>query len=141
MSFQNSRKFFVHCLDGSGHINALIGFSQALLSRGHKVVVLVNMASQGQFSKYGLTEKILTRSTLKKKEATVNPVKVFAEMILKMDLLNGKTPLQKIQDYSEDHSFMINLYDSTVDFNPQIEQAIFEEKPDCFILDHFLGIL
>lgn len=137
MSLQ-SLKVFVHCLDGSGHINAIIGFSQALASRGHQVVVLVNISIQGQFAKYGFREIVLTRPSLKAENASVNPVKVFAEIIHKMGLLNGKTPLEKIREYTEDYSFITNIYDSTVDFNPQIEKAIAEEKPDLFILDHFL---
>ncbi|XP_017492347.1 PREDICTED: uncharacterized UDP-glucosyltransferase YojK-like, partial [Rhagoletis zephyria] len=38
----------------------------------------------------------------------------------------------------KDESFVVKLYESTRDFNPQIQRAMDEHKPDLFILDHFI---
>lgn len=86
------------------------------------------------------------KDTKKTPEDHVNPVKAFAKMILNMGLLNEKTPLERMKELSEnrakgndkDEQFAKSLYESTVDFNPQIKRAIEERKPDLFILDHFL---
>lgn len=114
--------------------------------------------SPGQFSKYGFEELTLERAKKEGEdkgkgkggngpsEEQVNPVKAFAKMILKSGMLNDKTPLERVKEMAEkrakgddkDQEFIKSLYESTVDFNPQIKRAIEERKPDLFILDHFL---
>ena len=139
---QKLLKIFIHTMDGCGHINASIGIGQALAKRGHRVIGLLNIAFAGQFTIYGLEEILLTRNPkVSKTPVPENPVKGFAEQLLKSGFLSGIPPLEKIKlasiENNEDN-FIQTLFDSTLDFNSQINDAIEREQPDLFILDHFL---
>lgn len=56
-----------------------------------------------------------------------DPVKGFAEQLLKSGFLSGKSSLEKFKSAkleNKNENFKQTLYDSTVDFNPQIGNAI-----------------
>lgn len=76
-----------------------------------------------------------------------NPVKTFARMMVNSGMLNkeNKTPLERVKEMAEKRAkgddgpdFALKMYEPLVDFNPQIKKAIQDQKPDLFILDHFL---
>ncbi|KAH9400338.1 hypothetical protein TYRP_001903 [Tyrophagus putrescentiae] len=149
-------KIFIHSMDGTGnffstiqkstgHINACVGLAEALVKRGHSVLFLLNSAHKGNFAKFGFDEYLLERakSTSQNEPPSteqVNPVKVFAQIMIKSGMFSDKSPMERMRDLAgkKDESFVVKLYESTRDFNPQIQRAMDEHKPDLFILDHFI---
>lgn len=136
-------KIFIHSMDGQGHLNATLGIAQALAKRGHQVIFLVNNAFKGQFAKFGFEEILLFRNHSESvNPVPEDPVKGFAEQLLKSGFLSGKSSLEKLKSAkpeNKNENFIQTLYDSTVDFNPQIGNAMQRDKPDLLILDHFLA--
>ena len=135
---------YFHCLDAAGHIGACTGFAQPLARRGHQITFLVSRDNAGKFAKYSFNEIILEPRPAPQPEKPqpnhdgepVNTVKVFAEMLLQMGLLSGKSSLEKLK--RGEIEFVISLYETMVHFDPQIGAAIEKGKPDVFVLDHFL---
>lgn len=136
-------KIFIHSMDGQGHLSACVGLGQACAKRGHRVIFLVNSVFAGQFAKFGFEEILLYRNESKSvNDVPEDPVKGFAEQLLKSGFLSGLSSLEKLKSFNPTNkadNFVQTLFDSTVDFNPQIGAAIEREQPDAFILDHFLG--
>ena len=120
-----------------------MGLGQACAKRGHRVIFLVNSVFAGQFAKFGFEEILLYRNESKSiNDVPDDPVKGFAEQLLKSGFLSGLSSLEKLKSFNPANkadNFVQTLFDSTVDFNPQIGAAIEREQPDAFILDHFLG--
>ena len=141
-------KVFFHALDAVGHINACAGMGQAFAARGHKVTFLVNTAFRDRYeecAKFGFDIILLKRAdqpapppeeTDEEAKATRN--KERAKKILASGVLSAKTPLEKLKNSVQDDSYVKSLYETAIEFHPQIADAIEREKPDLFISDHFL---
>ena len=46
-------KIFLHALSATGHLNSAIGIGQALLSRGHEIVFIINFELKEELEKNG----------------------------------------------------------------------------------------
>ena len=137
-------KIFVYAVDGIGHLNACVGVAQALAQRGHSITFLVNEGFKGQFEKYGFIEILLKKSAPPTKDGEApakpeNPVKEMANMLIKMNILGPKSPLEKMREHLEtDPEMFKELHKSMPELNVQIEKAIEEGQPDVFIVDSFV---
>lgn len=120
-----------------------MGLGQAAAKRGHQVIFLLNSVFGGQYAKFGFKEILLYRNESSSvNEVPMDPVKGFAQQLLKSGFLSGISSIEKLKGINpanKEDNFVQTLYDSTVDFNPQIAEAIKREQPDVFILDHFLA--
>lgn len=126
---------FVHCLDGTGHLNACIGLGQALAARGHTVTFLITELFKGQVAtSFGLREIILyNTSKSKESKETSQNVHAIAEELFSSGLLGPGTSLQKMRTVC---NWLDIVYTETVAVNGQISEAIRQEGPDLIILDH-----
>lgn len=138
---------YVYAMDGTGHLNACVGLAQALFERGHRITFLLNAAFKGQFAKFGFEEILLFDRTpqtdksdpsVKSVEESVNPVKQMAQMLLDSGVMNGLSSLEKLHAGEKgDSDFAEQQFHVSVQFNPQIEAAIRQGRPDVIIVDHF----
>ncbi|KAH9388356.1 hypothetical protein TYRP_009571 [Tyrophagus putrescentiae] len=138
MSSSSSEKpltILVHALDATGHLNACVGFAQALAARRHRVVFLLNAKFAGQYRRYGFEEVHLNEP----EDPNESAARKRARAILASGVLSGKSTLEKMKESVElADPFGLNLFNACVEFNPQIEAAISRYRPDALILDHFM---
>ncbi len=141
--------FLVHALDATGHLNACVGFAQALAARRHRVVFLLNAKFAGQYGRYGFEEVHLVQTVQPKplraddknepEDPNESAARKRARAILASGVLSGKSTLEKMKESVElADPFGLNLFNACVEFNPQIEAAISRYRPDALILDHFM---
>lgn len=123
-----------------------IGFGQALLRRGHKVVFLTSAAMFGQFAKLGFGEILLKKKSSSQtdidacaQKPSTHPAVEFSKMVLNTGLLSSKPPIEKLKcHFTGPNNFLENICNTLSEFNDQIEEVIALEKPDTFILAQFL---
>ena len=100
----------------------------------------VNLPSN-TWPKYGFEEILLSKAPKpdapKSNDPPMNPIKAMAEQLIKTGLLSSKSPLEKLKGNTNPENFIISIYETIKEFNPQIADAIKREAPDVFILDHF----
>ena len=68
--------------------------------------------------------------------AAENPIKVLSQQLLSTGLLSGANSLEKLK-LMEKADFFEDMLQRAIVFEPQIEKALNEKKPDLIILDHF----
>ena len=103
---------------------------------------MLNSAFKGQYEKYGFQEILLTTAPKadapKSDEPPKNPIKEMAEFLIKSGMLSAKSPLEKLKADDNSANFMEKIYQTVIEYDPQIEAALKEGAPDVIIVDHFL---
>ena len=134
-------KIMIHSMDGAGHINASIGFAQAMASRGHYITFVMNKVHRGKFAALGFDEICLTRKGSKEVEQqpNVNLIKVTAKQLVQNGLLSGVSSFEKMKGHNAgENNFLATLCDKLADFDEQIEEAIHQVSPDVIVVNQFL---
>src|SRR5882724_1349359 len=88
-----------------GHMNACIGLAEVLLSRGHKVVFIVDKSYEGKLVSYGFEEELLEPSEPLKPNDAQNgetpknskPGEEAAGDLLNSGLLSGVSSVEKLK--------------------------------------------
>ena len=138
-------KLMLHAMEGTGHLNACIGFGQILQQRGHEIVFAINETLVSKVESFGfraLPLKQVDENAEKKNDFKLsdNPAKDFAQKLKDSGLFSNKTPIEKMQAFKDEdeNGFMNGLKKLCIAFNPQIQKFLEDEKPDGWIHDHFL---
>lgn len=132
-------KVLVYTVDAAGHFNAAIGLAQALAKRGHQVIFIEPEKLAGTFAKFGFKEILLTSNhdVNSKLNDDVDPVQAWSEMLKKLGLLSGRSAVEKITMFEAIYE---ELYNKSVEYNPQVEEAIQRERPDLIVCDHLIQL-
>ena len=100
-------KVFIYAVDGAGHLNACVGMAQALQTRGHRIIFLLNSAFKGQYSNFGFDEILLEvkqpqfqqiLGSKNEQSEETNLLKDSGLIILKSGVLGPKSPVEKLRD-------------------------------------------
>ena len=84
-------KFMFYCVEGTGHLNACIGFAQILTERGHETVFAINESWEPIVKKFGFRVLPLKQETVESDfKLSENPAKDFARMFQDVGLLTNK---------------------------------------------------
>lgn len=92
---------------------------------------------------FGLTEILLVDKPKPKAEGenkpagVENPIKAIAEHLITSGLLSNANSLEKLK-LMQKADFFEDMLQRAIVFDPQLEKAFNEIKPDLIILDHFM---
>ncbi|CAG2114844.1 unnamed protein product [Medioppia subpectinata] len=121
-------------VEGVGHVNACIGLAEVLLSRGHKIVFVVNESYAGKLAPFGFVEEIVTSG-----EATnEKPGENIAKQRLESGLLSAETSYKSMQ-INMSLPFFEGKTDTMRANEPQLKAIVAKHRPDVYIIDHFIG--
>lgn len=120
-------------VDAVGHVNACIGLGERLRDRGHKIIFAVPKTWKGKLVGYGFVEEILEDP---ESEKFKNPGEMTTNFLLTSGILSGASSLEKLKKLKE---LNFEIVESTINMEPSLRAAIDRQKPDLFIVDHFVG--
>lgn len=126
-----SLTIFVHCMDGVGHLNSVIGLAQVLLNRGHRVIFYLNKAKEELLS-YGF-EFVELKEPVKGEDDERRRNMAQSGNIL----LSSASSLEKMKVMSSG-AFTEQIAKRSLIFFEQLGTAIEKERPDLVLLDHVL---
>ncbi len=122
-------------VDAVGHVNACIGLGERLRDRGHKIIFAVPKTWKGKLVGYGFVEEILEDPESQKFK---NLGEMAVNFFLSSGILSGASSLEKMKKLAQ-LDFFIEIVESTINMEPSLRAAIDRQKPDLFIVDHFVG--
>ena len=127
-------KMFV-TIDAVGHVNACIGLAERLRDRGHKITFVVPKNWKGKLVNYGFVEEIVEDP---KSQEFKDPGDMAVNFLLSSGILSGASSLEKMKKLT-DLDFFSQVVESTINMEPSLKAVIDRQKPDLFIIDHFVG--
>src|SRR5699024_7678795 len=92
-----------------------------------------------QVAKFGFELIILKRANVvREADGTVkNPIKDNAEMLMAGGVIGGMSPLEKMKK-TNPVAFRKRLFEANIEYQPQLEAAFAEHRPDLIVIDHFI---
>ncbi|CAG2104069.1 unnamed protein product [Medioppia subpectinata] len=121
-------------VEGVGHVNACIGLAEVLLSRGHKIVFVVNPSFAGKLSPFGFIEEIMTSEETNNKK----PGEDGARSLIESGLLSNVTSYESMK-IMQTITFFDKLVDTMRANEPQLKAIVAKHNPDLYIIDDFAG--
>ena len=137
-------KFMFHSIEGTGHLNACIGFAQVLKERGHDIVFVINETLTKNVENFGYRVLPLKQAVPENNEGyklSSNPAEDFAKKMKESGLFSNQSPLQKLVSFRENNkksNMMAGMMQLMTGFNTQIEKYLQQEQPDAWIHDQFI---
>ncbi|CAG2121264.1 unnamed protein product, partial [Medioppia subpectinata] len=120
-------------VEGVGHVNACIGLAEALQSRGHDIVFVVDQTFKGKLSPFGFTEELFESG-----ETDQMPGEKFARYMLGSGLLSDASPLQKMK-IMQNMSSLGKMIATKRSNEPKLKAVIDKYRPDLYVLDDIMG--
>ncbi|CAG2109691.1 unnamed protein product [Medioppia subpectinata] len=121
-------------VEGVGHVNACIGLAEVLLSRGHKIVFVVNPSFVRKLSPFGFIEKIMTSEETNAKK----PGEDGAKSLIESGLLSNVTSYESMK-IMQTITFFDKLVDTMRANEPKLKAIVAKHNPDLYIIDDFAG--
>ncbi|CAG2116713.1 unnamed protein product, partial [Medioppia subpectinata] len=119
---------------GVGHVNACIGLAEVLLSRGHKIVFVIENSFAGKLSPFGFIEEVFASE----EENMGKPGESEAKSLLETGLLSNVTSYKSAEIMMTFPVFEM-LIDRMRANEPQLKAIVAKHNPDVYIIDDFAG--
>ena len=131
-------------INAVGHVNAVSGALKSLLSRGHRVIFVVEEAFEGKLSLLGYEEEIYR---IKKDNDTKNPGESIGKLFFDNKMIGDFSVWEKVENMA-----LIfhgdNYHEEVKTMNIAVKKAIEKFKPDVIYFDgallypsiHYSGI-
>lgn len=129
----------MHPVDGTGHLNALLGLGQVLSKRGHTLYFLINSVFSGAALKYGFQEILLYENEASKHEdpqQQKDRIKTISEHLNSLGIYSGKYSSAEKLKIRVEKVVLPEILPRAIVFNNQIGEAIKSVQPDVIVLDH-----
>ncbi|CAG2121776.1 unnamed protein product, partial [Medioppia subpectinata] len=114
-----------------GHVNACIGLAEVLLSRGHKIVFVIDQSFAGRLAPYGFIEEVLPSD-----QKDQMPGEMVAKSLLDSGVISNVSPFESMK-LSQEMPFMDIITAKKRANDPILKAIVAKHSPDLYVIDDF----